>query len=222
MEKIKCPCCNKEYTKMGLGTHIWKSHGEGRDHDPNRGYKDGSRKIWNKGLSKEIDERVRKFSNTLKGTNNKNKGKTFEEIYGYDRAKKLKTDIVKRQIKKYKDPEERKKLRDYGRRGGFGKIGITERGHRYESLVEKDIMEYLENKNIEFETHKFIPNSSKISDIYLVKEEIWIEVDGINREKKKKWLGINYDYWIEKLEIYEREGLNYRIVYSVNDIANIV
>ena len=150
------------------------------------------------------------------------KGKTYEEIHGVEKAKQLKADIVKRQLKKYKNIEERKKLRGYGRSGGFGQKGITAGGTRYESRVEKEIFEYLENNNIEFEAHKYIPNSSKISDFYLIKENLWIEVDGIKREKKKEWLGKGYDYWIEKLKIYEKERLDYRIVYNVEDIACIV
>jgi len=34
--KYKCPYCNKEYSKKGICSHIWKMHGEGKDHDPNR------------------------------------------------------------------------------------------------------------------------------------------------------------------------------------------
>jgi len=114
--------------------------------------------------------------------------------------------------------EERKRLRDIGRKGGFGKRGITKGGTRYESLVEKEIFEYLEDNNILFEPHKNIPNSSKVSDVYLIKEDLWIEIDGINREKRKKWLGKNYGYWLEKLELYDKLDLKYKIVYSIKDL----
>lgn len=62
--KYKCPFCSKEYTKAGISTHIWRTHGEGKDFDPNIGYKNG-RVVWNKGLTKE-DERILKRIKTLK------------------------------------------------------------------------------------------------------------------------------------------------------------
>jgi len=120
----------------------------------------------------------------------------------------------------YQDQEKRKRLRDIGRIGGFGKKGFTNGGIRYESLLEKYCFEYLEEENIIFEPHKNIPNSSKKSDIYLVKQNLWIEIDGINREKRKKWLGNDYVYWLEKLEIYKREKLNYKIVYNLEELKD--
>lgn len=79
MEKIKCPHCGKEYCKNGIKTHIWKSHGEGKDHDPNRGYKDGSRIVWNKGLTKYTDERVRAYGEKNTGREPYNKGRKHTE-----------------------------------------------------------------------------------------------------------------------------------------------
>ncbi len=114
--------------------------------------------------------------------------------------------------------EKRKRLRDIGRKGGFGKRGVTKNGTRYESIFEKNCFEYLEYKNIKFEAHKEIPNSAKISDIYLVERDEWIEIDGINREKKKKYIGKNYEYWLEKLELYKKLNLKYKIIYNVEEL----
>ena len=64
--KYVCPHCGKEYSKMGIGTHIWRNHteeGKKFNPNPNKGYYDVTRVAWNKGLTKETDERVR---NTLK------------------------------------------------------------------------------------------------------------------------------------------------------------
>lgn len=60
MEKIKCVYCGKEYTKKGIGTHIWRVHGKGKEHDPNK-----KRVAWNKGLSKESDLRVKSYGNSI-------------------------------------------------------------------------------------------------------------------------------------------------------------
>lgn len=79
MEKIKCPYCNKIYSIKGIGTHIWRVHGSGSDFDPNRGYKEGDRIVWNKGLTKKDDIRVRKYGENLKGKKSHFKGKSHTE-----------------------------------------------------------------------------------------------------------------------------------------------
>ena len=192
-------------------------------------------------INKKVSKTLKEYSYSQRGTiivKNKceNCGKEFKVLYG---KRKQKTCSKKcGSILKWKNPEYREKasecikkrcntlkgrkhMRDIGRKGGFGKRGITKNGTRYESLLEKEIFEYLEEKNILFEPHKHIPNSSKISDVYLIKENLWIEIDGINREKRKKWLGKNYEYWLDKLKIYKREKLNYKIIYNKKDIQSI-
>lgn len=63
-DKYQCPYCKKEYSKKGISTHIWRSHSEGKIHNPNKGYEKG-RTAWNKGLTKETDKRVKKGSEIL-------------------------------------------------------------------------------------------------------------------------------------------------------------
>lgn len=60
--KIKCQFCDKEYSKAGLGTHIWRSHGAGKSHKPRLGAK-----AWNSGLTAETDHRVATYSKTMVG-----------------------------------------------------------------------------------------------------------------------------------------------------------
>jgi len=117
--------------------------------------------------------------------------------------------------------EYKKRLRDIGRKGGFGKRGKTVNNTRYDSIIEKTCFEWLEENKIKFEAHKHIPNSSKISDIYLIEKDLWIEIDGINREKKKEWLGKDYNYWLDKLKIYEKQHLTYKICYNLQDLQNL-
>lgn len=124
--------------------------------------------------------------------------------------------------KRCKDINERIRLREIGRKGGFGKKGLTKNGTRYESNLEKQCFDYLEENNIKFESHKNIPNSSKVSDVYINRNNLWIEIDGINREKKKKWLKEDYVYWLEKLEIYKNNKLNYVIVTNFKEFKNIL
>lgn len=65
--KYICPECGKEYSKFGIKTHFWRNHTEeGRNFNPNKGYIDGTRVAWNKGLTEDTDERVRKGRETLR------------------------------------------------------------------------------------------------------------------------------------------------------------
>lgn len=76
------------YSRKGIATHIWRSHGEGKNHDPNIGYKFGSREIWNKGLTKETNTRVREISETL--SNNLKTGITPNSFQGKEHTEKVK------------------------------------------------------------------------------------------------------------------------------------
>jgi hypothetical protein len=216
----KCPYCEKEYTKNGICTHIWKQHTEeGKLHNPNKGYHTG-RIAWNKGLTEKNDERVKKGSNTLR--NNYKEGIIFPSFKNKHHTNKSIEKISKSLKKHCENIDNRKRLRDIGRKGGYGTKGYTERGTYYQSNFEKQCFEWLEKNKINFEAHKEIPNSSKISDIYLPHKDLWIELDGINREQKKKYIGKSYDYWLQKLQIYEEQKLNYKICYSFNEFALIV
>jgi very-short-patch-repair endonuclease len=71
----KCPFCEKEYSKLGILIHIWRNHTEdGIKFSTNEGYKNG-RTAWNKGLTKETNENVRKNGESL--SNNIKNGKTI-------------------------------------------------------------------------------------------------------------------------------------------------
>ena len=59
---FQCPYCNKEYSKMGIATHIWRSHGSGKSHNPNKGYIDNNRKVWNKNETKFTNKCILKQS----------------------------------------------------------------------------------------------------------------------------------------------------------------
>lgn len=60
---VECPYCNKMFSKKGIGSHIWRCHGEGQGFSPTKGK---SHTPWNKGLTKETDDRVRKHSEGLR------------------------------------------------------------------------------------------------------------------------------------------------------------
>lgn len=120
------------------------------------------------------------------------------------------------------DINEKLRLKEIGRKGGFGKKGYTENGVYFESNFEKKCFEFLDDNLIKFTPHKAIPNSSKVSDIYLDELNIWVELDGIDRDKRKKWLGENYDYWLEKLNIYKTENLEFYIIKNFDEFKRFI
>jgi len=81
----ECPFCKKEYVKKGVAYHIWKSHGKGTNHNPNIGYENKTRIIWNKGETKESSESVKKQALEIKRQYDKGvfvhpmKGRTYSE-----------------------------------------------------------------------------------------------------------------------------------------------
>lgn len=65
--KYVCPECGKEYSKYGIGNHFWRNHTEeGKQFNPNKGYVTGTRKAWNKGLTKDTDSRLKQSGETFR------------------------------------------------------------------------------------------------------------------------------------------------------------
>ena len=134
----------------------------------------------------------------------------------------IKAKISKGLRVRYQDPINRKFLRDIGRKGGFGKTGYTDIGIYYQSSFEEKCFMYLDYCNIKYHSHKNIPNSTKISDIYLIDKDIWIELDGIDREKRQKWLGNDYQYWLDKLNLYKNQNLHYYVIKTFDEFIEII
>ena len=61
MKLVKCEYCGNEFSTKGIGSHIWRMHGDGVNFKPTLG-KPG----WSKGLTKETSESVKKMSESLK------------------------------------------------------------------------------------------------------------------------------------------------------------
>ena len=71
----ECPYCQKIYSNFGIGGHIWLVHQNGKN-IINSGYKKGTRKSWNKGLTKETNESVKRIADKHRGVPSKNKGRS--------------------------------------------------------------------------------------------------------------------------------------------------
>lgn len=65
-ELISCPTCGKQFSQKGIGSHIWRMHGNGKDFDPNKHRVYTS--SWSKGLTKETNATLRRMSEERKHT----------------------------------------------------------------------------------------------------------------------------------------------------------
>lgn len=63
--QVECATCGKILSKTGLNFHLWRVHGEGKQHNPNKGFEGDDRKAWNKGLTKETSSSVSKGAQSL-------------------------------------------------------------------------------------------------------------------------------------------------------------
>jgi len=166
MEKIKCKYCGKEYSKKGIGTHIWRSHGEGKFHNSNKGYIKGTRTAWNKGLTK-ADPRVAKYGNTISEIQRQKvkDGKWVPSV--------MSKEARKRQSKRMSE-------HNPGGRSKWYEVN----GKKVQGTWERDIALKLSEMNIEWERCKpieyLIDNETKnyTPDFYLPTENIYLEVKG--------------------------------------------
>lgn len=62
---IICQQCGRSFSKKGIGSHIWRVHGEGQNFNPGKCYTDGTKHVWNKGLTRQTDKTVELISSSL-------------------------------------------------------------------------------------------------------------------------------------------------------------
>jgi len=165
--KYVCPYCSKEYSKMGMHVHIWRIHEGGKSFDPNRGYKDSGRITWNKGMTKETNDKLKKSAEKLS-----EKYKNGELVAAFKG--------------KHHSKETKAKLSIIAREQGLG--GVTQsrwikyNGKTLGSSYELKLAEDLDKNNIKWDTCKrfpFIDNTGKhrtyTPDIYLIDYDIYLD-----------------------------------------------
>jgi hypothetical protein len=77
------------------------------------------------------------------------RGKTFEEAYGKRRAKEIKTKFRLAQLKRYEDPKERLKVRNFGKANGMWHNGISRLPYTYDFIrIAKKIRKKYKNCQI--------------------------------------------------------------------------
>lgn len=166
--KYICPYCGKEYVKNGIGNHIWRNHTEeGQKFDPNKGHKTKNRKAWNKGLTKETDERVRKSGETHR--------------------KRLETGEIENWWLNKKHSEESKKKISEGMKNAHKERRAHNIGEcRWKcepSYPEKFFIDVIKN---EFQEQKYVREYYILGyslDFAWVDKKLEIEIDGDQHEK---------------------------------------
>ena len=202
--KYVCPECGKEYSKYGIGLHIWRKHTEeGQKFDPNKGYATGTRKGWNKGLTEETDERVRKYAETHR--KNYREGITkFKPHPQSEETKKKLSEITKQRY-----------LNGWDNKAGRApKYKYTKKDGRVVTLDgswELKVAKYFDNIGIEWERNtKRFPyinlkgkDATYCPDFYLPCKDLYIEVKGYTTDLDKcKW-----SQFTKKLEVWTKKEL---------------
>lgn len=205
--KYICPNCEKEFSKYGINTHYWKVHTEqGLNFDPNIGYKNGSRTVWNKGLNK-TDERVKNqglnISKKLKEKFKNGEGGGFcsIEFQEYMKTKEYKekqSEIMLNAVKK--NPNSYDKYKVSGRvknyKKTFNDVEMTFKG-TWELIVAEFLFEKNFNFTNELDPIEYIWSEDNkkhlyFPDFYLPDYNKYIEVKGFVRQRDKdKWSSID-------------------------------
>jgi hypothetical protein len=195
-ETYNCPYCNKEYSKMGIATHIWRSHGSGKSHNPNKGYIDNNRKVWNKNETKFTNKCILKQSETLK--HNIEIGKIVPGFTNKKHTLKSKR-IISKKLSKNNKGGRSKWYKFYKSNGHIVKVQGTWE-YRFAKVLEfidedwikikrepDHLYEWVDVDNI---THNYTP------DFYSPKLDKYFEVKGYwwgNDEQKMKYVQTQYN-----------------------------
>ena len=167
-EKYICPFCNKKYKKLGICSHIWRSHTEkGRNFKPLKGKNNIA---WNKGLTKETDERVRRNGLAV--------SKSFKENGHPFLGKKLSKES------KEKISNSMKKAHSEGRAWNIG----MSRWNNEPSYPEKFFMKVIKNEFIDKEYIREYPMGIYSADFAWEHKKKIIEIDGSQHQRFKEYI----------------------------------
>lgn len=156
--KYKCPFCDKQFSVYGIYLHIWKKHTkEGKLQNPNIGYENGTRIIWNKDIQLSEEHK----NNISKANKGKHKRKLTKE------EKKHLSDVRIESIKT-----------------GRAKRWNTISGNSY---PEKYFEQVLLNEGIKFKKQYHINDGKRnyFLDFYL-EDKIDLEIDGTQHQNKDR------------------------------------
>lgn len=195
-----CPICGKEYPKGGIKNHLKISH-FGYPHS--RGTL--GKRAWNKGLTKDTDERVFKAGKTL--INNIKSGKVIPHMKGKNLSAEHKLKISKMMKLAHKE-------------GRAWNIGIS-RWNNKKSHPEKFFTEVIENNFLDKNYINEFPFYKYSLDFVWPHLKKCIEIDGDQHYRFKEY--INRD--IEKNKLLEENGwkvLRIRWKNIYNDVQKYI
>lgn len=164
--KYRCPYCDKEYSKNGICTHIWRSHGDGKSHNPNIGYKN-KRVAWNKGLTKDSDIRIARSVKVYK--KRMAEGKIIPHFRGKKHSSETKALLSK--------------IKSDNPSGGWAKWYIVD-GVKLQGTWERDFALLLNDRGIKWFKPKNIRycwdgiERTYRPDLYLPEFDLYIEIKG--------------------------------------------
>ena len=198
-EKIKCDVCGKEFSKHGIKGHIWRQHTpEGIAFKPSSGK---SYPAWNKGLTKETDERIKKHGELLSDRFRNGEillgGFCSQEFQSYMKTDEYKEEQSKRMKKVVLDnPESYDKKNVSGRVKNINVI-LGDVEYTFKGSWEVSVARFLFENKIEFTNivepiQYFWKESGKIHlyfpDFYLPQYDKYIEVKGFKTARDEdKW-----------------------------------
>lgn len=172
--KYACPFCDKVYSKKGICSHIWRNHTDaGRKFDPFEKYTKNGLKHpgWNKGLTAEVNESVKKYKEKLK--DGYKSGRLIPPFLGRplteDHKKKISSSM--------------KKAHAEGRAWNIGKS----RWNNEPSYPEKFFMKIIENEFYDKEYIREHPVGIYSLDFAWISKKKAIEIDGAQHERFEEY-----------------------------------
>lgn len=187
----KCPNCFKEFSKKGIGNHIWRKHTEegiAFTESNKIKFNHKHRAPWNKGLTKETSEILaitgKKASNTKKA-NDMLKGRTYKHT---------------KETKEHLSQVRKKYLKDNKNKHNWSLY------HKKESEPEKVFRKILEQSNIEVVQY-YIPEGDRFFEIdfAIIDKNIGFEINGNQHYKNRETYSLT-DYYQERHDYFESIG----------------
>ena len=194
---------------------------------------------WNKGLTKETDERVAHQSEKIKGRASPFKGKTYEEIYGEIRGKEMRLihsgegngmyhKVISVEARAFFSRKTKEAilngklipLNNSFHGGGFRKdLGIFLRSSWEANVIR--ILNYF-NVDWEYEKKRFVLSNGTIyiDDIYLPKFDLYIEIKGWCFNNINKLKLFHSDYPDINLKVIDSEVYNRLTQIFSNKVVN--
>lgn len=147
-----CEVCGKIFSQKGIGSHMWRAHGEGQKLKPFKGQHTSP---WNKGKNKSEDPRIAKGAETL---SKNTKGRVSTQVWTEEmREKQSKRKKELHEIHPEKHPNR-----------------ILAKNRKYWTYPEKVTAKWLEDRGISF------VKNMKVDRFYpdFIIENLIIEIDG--------------------------------------------